>query len=232
MPELHPSQVRDFPFFTGVADEDLQAILRIATTRRIAKKSLAFEQGRPAREFFLLLNGHLKMQQTTPDGRQVVMRIVEPGEPYGLAVALGRPDYPASAVAMEESLTLVWPSSTWTSLVDRSPVLGANALKTLGQRVQEAHTRIREVSTEEVERRVAHLLLRMVSQSGRDPKEAVDIDFPVTRQEIAEMTGTTLFTVSRILSNWESQGIAVGGRERIGLRQPARLREIADRTPE
>jgi CRP-like cAMP-binding protein len=136
MPGPHPSLVRDFPFFEGLSEEDLRAVLQIATTRRIARKGVAFEQGQPAQEFFVLLNGHLKVVQTTPDGRQVIVRIVEPGEPYGLAVALGRPDYPATAIAMEESLTLVWPSSTWSSLVERAPVLGANALKTLGQRVQ------------------------------------------------------------------------------------------------
>jgi CRP-like cAMP-binding protein len=101
--------------------------------------------------------------------------------------------------------------------------------KRSGSACREAHTRIREVSTEEVERRVAHLLLRIVKQSGRDPEEAVEVEFPVTRQDVAEMTGTTLFTVSRILSSWESQGIVAGGRERISVRQPAKLRKIADR---
>jgi CRP-like cAMP-binding protein len=230
MSRPHPSLVRDFTFFQGLGEEDLHAVLQMATTRRIRRKGLVFEQGQPARQFFVLQHGHLKVMQTTPDGRQVIVRIVEPGEPYGLAVALGRPDYPATAIAMEESLTLAWPSSAWASLVERAPILGVNALKTLGQRVQEAHTRIREVSTEDVERRVAHLLLRIVKQSGRDPDEAVEVEFPMSRQEVAEMTGTTLFTVSRILSSWESQGIVVGGRERISVRQPAKLREIADRS--
>jgi CRP-like cAMP-binding protein len=58
------------------------------------------------------------------------------------------------------------------------------------------------------------------------------VEFPITRQDVAEMTGTTLFTVSRILSNWESQGLVAGGRERISIREPAKLREIADRAPE
>jgi CRP-like cAMP-binding protein len=133
---------------------------------------------------------------------------------------------------MEESITLVWPSSAWAGMVERAPLLAVNALKTIGQRVQEAHTRIREISTEEVERRVAHLLLRIVKVSGRKPGEAAEVQFPITRQEVAEMTSTTLYTVSRVLSAWEQQGLVAGGRKRITIRQPAKLREIAERGPE
>lgn len=232
MPGPDPSLVRDFPFFKGLSEGDLRAVLALAKTRRIERKAAIFEQGGTADEFFVLLHGHLKVVQTTPDGRQVIVRIVEPGELYGVAVAMGRPDYPATALALEESLTLAWPSSAWASLIARAPLLAVNAMKTLGQRVQDAHTRIREVSTEEVERRVAHALLRIVKESGREPGEAADVEFPITRQDVAEMTGTTLFTVSRILSSWESQGLVAGGRERISIKEPAKLREIADRAPE
>jgi CRP-like cAMP-binding protein len=230
MPGLDPSLVRNFPFFKNVSDDDLRAVLTSAKTRRIARKGVVFAQGQTATEFFVLMHGHLKVVQTSPGGRQVIVRIVEPGELYGVAVALGRTDYPATAIAMEESITLVWPSSAWTGMLQRAPILAANALQTMGQRIQEAHTQIREVSTEEVERRVAHALLRLVEASGRGPGEA-NIDYPITRQDVAEMTGTTLFTVSRVLSGWEQQGLVVGGREKISVKEPARLREIAERTP-
>jgi CRP-like cAMP-binding protein len=232
MPSLDPSVVRDMPLFRDFAEADLRAMLQSAKTRRIAKKAAVFEQGQRADEFFVLLNGHLKVVQTTPDGRQIIVRIVEPGEIYGVAVALGRPDYPGTAIAMEESLTLVWPSSAWAGMVARAPQLAVNALKTLGQRLQEAHQRIREVSTEEVERRVAHLLLRIIKLSGRPPGAAVEVEFPITRQEIAEMTGTTLYTVSRVLSAWEQNGLVAGGRERVTVKEPGRLRQIAERAPE
>jgi CRP-like cAMP-binding protein len=232
MPAPDVSLVRNFPIFRGIGEEDLRAILAAAQTRRVERKAAVFEQGETATEFYVLLHGHLKVVQTTPDGQQIIVRIVEPGELYGVAVALGRPDYPATAVALEESVTLVWPSSAWVGLVERAPLLAVNALQTIGQRVQEAHTRIREFSTEEVERRVAHLLLRIVKVSGRKPGEAAEVAFPITRQDVAEMTGTTLYTVSRVLSGWESQGLVAGGRERISVKQPAKLREIAERAPE
>jgi CRP-like cAMP-binding protein len=232
MPQPDISLVRDFPIFRNIEEADLRAVLREAQTRRIAKKEAVFSQGQQATEFFVLVHGHLKVVQTTTDGQRIIVRIVEPGEIYGVAMALGRPDYPGTAVAIEESITLVWPSSAWPRLVERAPALAVNALQTVGQRLQEAHARIREFSTEEVERRVAHLLLRIVKASGRSPTEAASVEFPMTRQDVAEMTGTTLFTVSRILSAWEQDGIVAGGRGRISVKEPVRLRAIAERVPE
>lgn len=103
-----------------------------------------------------------------------------------------------------------------------------NALQTVGSRLQEAHTRVIEMSTEEVERRVAHALLRLAKQAGRKVEEGVEIDFPISRQDVAEMTGTTLHTVSRILSAWDQQGLTASGRQRIVLRQPHKLLGLAE----
>lgn len=226
-----PSLVKDFPIFRNLAADDLRAILQSAVTRRIPAKGLVFRQGQSATEFFVLMHGHLKVTQSTPDGQQIIVRIVEPGELYGVAIALGRPDYPGTAIAVEDSITLAWPASAWPRLVERAPALAVNALQTIGQRLQEAHTRIREVSTEEVEQRVAHLLLRLAKASGRAAGDTAVVEFPITRRDIAEMTGTTLFTVSRILSGWEQEGIVAGGRGWISIKNPALLRQAAERAP-
>jgi CRP-like cAMP-binding protein len=84
------------------------------------------------------------------------------------------------------------------------------------------------MSTEQVERRVAHALLRLAQQAGRKVEEGIQIDFPISRQDVAEMTGTTLHTVSRILSAWEEQGFVEGGRQRIMIREPHKLLLIAE----
>jgi CRP-like cAMP-binding protein len=127
-----------------------------------------------------------------------------------------------------ESLAICWPTDLWPQFIDRSPHVAISALTTIGQRLEEAHTRIREISTEEVERRVAHAVLRLCKQAGRAEQGGVRLDFPISRQDIAEMTGTTLHTVSRILSAWESIGLVEGGRQRLLLRDSARLQCLAD----
>ncbi len=104
-----------------------------------------------------------------------------------------------------------------------------NALQTVGQRLQDAHTRIRELSTEEVERRVAHALLRLVRQAGRKTEEGILIDFPVTRQDLAEMTGTTLHTVSRVMTGWESKGLVASGRKKVVVKDAHGLHVLAEK---
>jgi CRP-like cAMP-binding protein len=160
-----------------------------------------------------------------------VVRYVGPGEIFGVATAIGLPRYPATATAVDDSVVLAWPSAIWPRLVAKFPALAVNTLQTVGSRLQETHTRVIEMSTQQVEQRVAHALLRLAKQSGRKVEHGVEIDFPISRQDIAQMTGTTLHTVSRILSGWESRGLIESGRQRIVLREPHKLFVLAEQTP-
>jgi CRP/FNR family transcriptional regulator, nitrogen oxide reductase regulator len=114
--------------------------------------------------------------------------------------------------------------------VEKFPALAVNTLQTVGSRLQESHTRVVEMSTQQVEQRIAHALLRLAKQSGRKVEHRVEIDFPISRQDIAQMTGTTLHTVSRTLSGWEQRGLIESGRQRIVLREPHKLMVLAEET--
>ncbi len=231
MPNLDKSLVADLPIFAGVAPSDLSDILREAQSIRYQKGSAVFQQDEEAHSFFILLHGHLRVMKITPDGQQVVVRYVTPGEIFGIAMAMGRATYPATALAVVDSLALVWPSAAWPRLVAKHPSLAVNTIQTVGSRLHDAHTRVVEMSTEQVERRVAHALLRLAKQAGRKGEDGIQIDFPISRQDVAEMTGTTLHTVSRILSAWEDQRLVESGRQRI-LRDLHRLCLLVERTAE
>jgi CRP-like cAMP-binding protein len=222
--------IQALPLFSGMEEAELDAILAKAVARRVPKETAVFQQGETATAFFVLLHGRLKVVKVTPQGQQVVIRFVNPGDIFGIAKALGRPDYPATSIAIVDSITLSWPNSVWDSFMARHPSFAANVMQMMGQRIQEAHTRLKELSTEEAEHRVAHTILRLIDQSGRQIQEGVLVDFPITRQEIAESSGTTLHTVSRILSSWESAGLVQVGRKRIVVRDPDRLQNLAEGT--
>ena len=228
MASIDRSLIADLPLFAGLAPDALDGILKEARAVRQPKNSAVFEQGAEADAFFVLLNGHVRATKTTPGGQQVVVRYVTPGETFGVAVAIGLDHYPATATAVDDSVVLAWPSSAWPRLVAEHPALAGNTLQAVGARLQDSHTRVIEMSTEQVERRVAHALLRLVQQAGRKVEQGIAIDFPISRQDIAEMTGTTLHTVSRILSAWEDQGLVEGGRQRIVVRDPHKLFTLAE----
>jgi CRP-like cAMP-binding protein len=222
------SLVKSFPLFGKMADADVDHLLAQAATKRVPVGEAVFDQGEPATHFFMLLHGRLKVTQVTPDGQQIIVRVVHPGDLFGFARALQRADYPGTALAVAESIALCWPTELWPHFIDKNPHLAVTALHTIGQRLEEAHARIREMSTQEVERRVAHTVLRLVSQAGRKEADGVRIDFPISRQDIAEMTGTTLHTVSRILSAWEAKGLVEGGRQKLLVCDVAGLTLLAD----
>jgi CRP-like cAMP-binding protein len=228
MAAVDRSLIAGLPLFAGLTPAELDDVLRGAHAVHYDKNGVVFEEGQEATSFFVLLHGHVRATKATPDGQQVVVRYVAPGEVFGVAMAIGLARYPATATAADDSVALVWPAALLPRLVQQYPALATNTLQTVGSRLQDTHTRVVEMSTEQVERRIAHTLLRLAQQAGRKVDTGVEIDFPISRQDIAEMTGTTLHTVSRILSAWEQQGLVDGGRQRIVVRDPKKLFALAE----
>ena len=228
MPPLDKSLVANLPSFSGAPEEQIDRVLALARSSRYPKDSEIFAQDDEARSFFLLLSGHIRVVRTTPDGTQVIARYINEGELFGIAIAMGRTTYPASAVAAVDCVVLSWPNSAWPEIQDRAPTFGAEAYRTIGKRLQETQAQVMEMATQQVEQRIAHALVRLVTQSGRKTDEGIEIDFPITRQDIAEMTGTTLHTVSRVLSAWEGEGIVRGGRQKVVVADPHALMLIAE----
>ena len=228
MASVDRSLVTNLTMFAGLAPAEQDELLREARSIRYAKGTAVFEQGAEADRFFVLLHGHLRVEKTTSNGQQTVVRYVSAGELFGVAQAMNLSHYPATAVAAVDSIALAWPSASWGRLIAKYPSLASSALQTVGSRLQDTQTRVIEMSSEQVEQRVAHALLRLAKQAGRKIASGIEIDFPISRQDVAEMTGTTLHTVSRILSAWESQGLVEGGRQRIVLRDPHRLHTLAE----
>jgi CRP-like cAMP-binding protein len=208
-------------------DTELQEIASAAQEQTIPRGQPFFRQGDTAQHFFFLLRGRLKVVQLTKDGQQIVVRIVHPGEFFGVAKALKRADYPGTALAVMESAALAWNSALWDDMTTRHPALAMNALHTVASHLQEMHARVRELSTENVERRIAHAIVRLIERAGRETPDGILIDFPITRQDIAEMTGTTISTVSRMLSEWVDRGLIKSGRLRIIVREPDELQRLA-----
>jgi CRP-like cAMP-binding protein len=222
------SLVQEFDVFGGLEAEEVDALLLPAVSRRHPAGDMVFEQGAPADQFFLLLHGRVRATQVTQDGQQIVVRVVHPGDMFGIARAMQRHDYPATATAAADSIVLAWPMPLWDGFLARYPILALNMLRSMGGRLQEAQVRVRELATEAVERRVAHAVLRLANQAGRREGDGVRIDFPLSKQDIAEMTGTTLHTVSRILTAWEASGLVEGGRQKLKVLEPHSLVLISD----
>ncbi|HEY9566520.1 MAG TPA: Crp/Fnr family transcriptional regulator [Thalassobaculum sp.] len=217
------------PLFNGLKPEEREAVAREAHERPLKKGDVLFQQGEEAAHNYVLGWGRVRLDQTTPDGQNVVLRFMGPGDLIGTVAVLRRMPFPATPTAIEDSMLLAWSAGRTADLMTRYPTIALNAINVIGGRVEELQARLREVATQRVERRIASTLLRMVRQSGRRVDAGVEIPFVISRNELAEMTATTLHTVSRTLAAWEQEGILTGKRTaHLVITQPHRLVEIAE----
>jgi CRP-like cAMP-binding protein len=220
------------PIFKDLDDLQLIEVLQAGRQREVEPDTFLYMQGDEAISFYLLLNGRIKLTQVTPDGQEIILRYASPGESFGLIAVLTEQTYPVSAYVVNNSRILVWQRSEMNTLMGRMPTMAMNALRILSGRVREFQDRIRELSTERVEQRIARAVLRLAHQTGKKVPQGIFLDLPISRQDLAEMTGTTLFTVSRTLSKWETMGLIITGREQIIIHAPHGLVCIADDLPQ
>nr|WP_252393823.1 Crp/Fnr family transcriptional regulator [Candidatus Rhodoblastus alkanivorans] len=214
--------------FAGLSAEALDEILSRAEILRLLKGETAFRQGEKADRFFLLLHGRLRVTRVNAQGAQILVRFIAPNDLFGVAMAIGAAAYPGTATAATESLALAWPNASWAELIATYPSLAVQAMQSLGARLQDTQDRVLELSTRNVERRIAGAVLKLARQAGRKTDEGVLIDFPLSRQDLAEMTGATLHTVSRTMSAWEAKGLVACGRQRVVVRDEPGLAAIAN----
>lgn len=215
--------------FRSLEADALASVARAARKVSLSKKQPLFLQGEKADAVFFLLTGRAKVLETGEDGNQVMLRLESPGALLGLLAALGgEPAYPVSAEALEPVTAARWEGPELAGLLQAHPVLALKILPMVLGRLRESQDQVRALATEKVERRVARAVVRLVRQAGRATPEGVKVDVALTRQELAEMAGTTLFTVSRLLSQWSADGVLESKGKRLLITQPHALMRLAE----
>lgn len=223
--------VQQTVLFRGLPPAQVEQVLAAARLAACREGAFFFVEGDPARNSYALVSGQVRLSQVSAEGQQVLMGYIGAGREFGIIAALGELAYPVSAQAVSDSQALVWDSQKLNELLEAIPAITRNALFIMARQIKEFQSRIRELSTQRVERRIARTLVRLAQQAGRQTAEGVQIELPVTRQDLGEMSGTTLYTASRTLSQWETQGLVICGRERVVIRDLSALAQFADDLP-
>ena len=228
MPSSHIDLLKPVALFSRLDQPALRSVSDAARIRETKAGVSFFREGDPAESFFIVQSGSVKLTQVTPEGHQVVLRLIGAGDPFGGVAAFGGGAYPVSAEAVTDVTALEWPGPVMASLMETYPKLAINAVRFVAARLHELQVQYRQLATEKVERRVARALLRLGEQAGRRTEAGILIDLPLSREDIAQMTGTTLYTVSRIISRFEADSLVEAGRQHIVIRDPQALTSIAD----
>ncbi|HET7294450.1 MAG TPA: Crp/Fnr family transcriptional regulator [Vicinamibacteria bacterium] len=217
--------------FRGLGREARAEVGARAAHRHVERKEVFFREGQPASVFYLLYSGRVKLFQVDGGGQEVIERLIGPGQFCGW---LGLPiteGYPATAMALEPSEALAWEKKDLDELFARHPELTQNALRIQARRLRERDERYRELATLRVAERLALTLLRLVYPHGRRFEDGIYDDVPLSRADLAQLTGTTLFTVSRLLSDWESRGLVTARRGSVRVEDFRGLQGLASDGP-
>jgi CRP-like cAMP-binding protein len=226
------NDLRQVNVFAAATDDDLDKIAQNSFVRSIEEGEFFFFQGDPAQYVYVLTSGQVKLLQSNPSGKQVNIRTIQPWEMFAALGAVSKDaTYPASAQAIQDSIALLTKSEFLNEMMQTRPYLAIGLTRLMTSLIQGIQARYRELATERVEQRIARTLLRLASQIGeRIERGPTMVELSFTRQDLAEMAGTTLFTVSRTLSDWEKLGFIEAGRERIRIKNPHELVRIAEKS--
>jgi CRP-like cAMP-binding protein len=212
--------------FQGLTIPELQDVRAVANMRRFKSGSFIIRQGDPALALYVMFRGSAKLTQVTPDGHQVLSRFLSSGDGYGIASALDDHSYLRSLQAISDCQFLVWHGDVFATLIERYNRISFNALRIAVLRNQEVQSRYEELLTESVEQRVAQALLRLCGNVGRETNDGILIDVPLSREDLAESAGTTVYSVSRLLQRWERAGWVRSGRGRVVVLDLNKFREF------
>jgi CRP/FNR family transcriptional regulator, nitrogen oxide reductase regulator len=219
--EEHPGSLRSSVLFSGISGRDCAHIASAAVRRTFARREALFTQGQEVSNLILLQSGHVKQTQVSPDGDEALLRISSAGDIVCVQGLSSIRCHTCSGRATEECRALVWRHDQMQNYLSLYPRLGANMTRILAAQLYELEERFREVATERLTRRLALLLLRLSRQMGKQSGNGTEI--LLTREEIAQMAGATVFSISRMLSRWSEQGLILAAREAVIVCDPGRL---------
>jgi CRP-like cAMP-binding protein len=209
------------PLFAGLSENEYTKIAVLARPRTFNRDEMIFLQGQPLRTLTLIRSGSVKITQVSSAGSEVILWMRGCGSVVGMLTEPVSNQSPCSARAMEHCTVLVWEYSTLEKLMAEYPQVRKNASSILTSRLGELEERFREVSTEKVATRLSLTLLRLLKQIGKTVEEGIEVS--LSREELAQMTGTTIFTISRIISKWSEIGLVLPRRESVVILDQAQL---------
>lgn len=209
-------------FLEGLAPAEVKAVLAAAKQRRYLANSVVTNHGHPADHLFLLLNGRARYFFVTPDGQKTLMFWLPPGEIFGGAAIVPKPiAYLTSTETVENSYVLVWDRSTIRELAARHPRLLENTLLIAFDYMVGYRALHVALTCHTARQRLAHVLVNLASGMGHEVPGGIELD--IKNEELANEANVTLFTASRLLSEWQRNGMVVKNRGKVLLRSPELL---------
>jgi CRP/FNR family transcriptional regulator len=199
--------LKKIDLFKNLSDDELKELEPYLVAVSYGKKETIFSEGEQPEWFYIVVKGKVKVTKLSHEGKEIILEVISPYDIFGGVAVLRNFPYPANAVAMEDSEVLKISRKNLMRLVDRFPNLMYCIALQLGDRMKSSYDSLKNIALERVEARIAALLLKLSNKVGVDTDEGVLIDMRLTKQDVADMVGTTVETSIRTFSKFKKQGL-------------------------
>jgi CRP/FNR family transcriptional regulator len=221
------TNLKKINLFKNLSDEELKELGHYITTTTFRKKDDIFTEGDAPEWFYIVSTGKVKVTKISHDGKEIILEIISPYDIFGGVAVLRNFPYPANAVAMEDSEILKISRKNLMRLVDRFPNLMFCIALQLGDRMKSSFDSLKNIALERVEARIAALLLKLGNKVGVETKEGLVIDMRLTKQDVADMVGTTVETSIRTFSRFKKEGLVTDSDGKIIIKDRERLAALS-----
>ena len=221
------TSVRATPLFRGLSADDQKRIAALASLKTYERGDFLWRAGDPAEHLTIIVKGRVKIV-THGDAGDTILELFEEGEPVGAIAVYNYMPYPASAICMEEVSLLSVPRRDYFELLARNPDFARAIIRELTKLVVSMARKLQEMRGQKVDARIAQLFLTLAERLGTEGRGGIEIPIHLTRQEIADLVGTTVESAIRVLSRWGRERIVISGENRFTIPSRERLREIAE----
>lgn len=200
------ADINNISVFKDLDKEGIKELSALAREQNCIKRELIFSEGDQPDWFYAVDTGRVKITKLSQDGKEIILEIIKPGEMFGAVAALKGFPYPANAVAMEDSTLIKISRSPMLAFIEKAPGLMMSMAHSMGERLKDSHETAKNIALEKVASRIASLLIKLADQTGTKTENGMELGIKLTKQDIAEMVGSTVETSIRTMSSFKKQG--------------------------
>ncbi len=197
--------LRQISIFNELDEEYMEKINSISIIRSYAKGRILFMEGEPGEAFFYIKSGLIKISKLSADGREHILHILNEGHVFAEVTLFSKTPYPATAEVLEDAEVGMIKNAELEKLIEENPKLSLCLIKYLNKRLIEAQTKVRNLALYDTYARTAQSLLKLAEDYGRKTTDGIELDLNISRQELANMVGTTRETVIRVLAAFKKE---------------------------
>ena len=223
--DLRLEKLRMVPFFQELSAQELEEVNELFSASHFSKGQYIYYEGDKASFLRVVVDGNVKLLQKTDEGREVLIDMLQAGEYFGSLSAMGEDTYTETAVAQTSCCVLAMGLQDLKKVIDQYSSVAASLLEITSQRLNSTRNRVAQITTMPVERRIAHILQELAAKFGERKNFGLLIQLPLSRQEVADMTGTSAETASRIMSKLQDEQIITTGRQWVAITGQEKLDE-------